>query len=188
MISSYKFIQKLWSLHNEIKTKISSENKVKKNKEIDKFTNQIISKITMNLEKFNYNVIVANMYETYNYLIDFVKKNKDLENLESNYKNILICFSPIIPHFANECLVDLGFEQNIKWPKYDKNLLEEEKINIVIQINGKKREVIKANKDTDEKEVLKLIKKNYKIQSLIEKKEVIRKIFVKNKILNLIIK
>ncbi len=188
MISSYKFIQKLWSLHNEIKTKISSENKVKKNKEIDKFTNQIISKITMNLEKFNYNVIVANMYETYNYLIDFVKKNKGLENLESNYKNILICFSPIIPHFANECLVDLGFEQNIKWPKYDKNLLEEEKINIVIQINGKKREVIKANKDTDEKEVLKLIKKNYKIQSLIEKKEVIRKIFVKNKILNLIIK
>ena len=109
MISSYKFIQKLWSLHKEIKIKISNENKEKQNNEIDKFTNQIISKITINLEKFNYNVIIANMYESYNFLIDFIKKNKNLNNLEKNYKKILVCFSPVIPHFANECLDDLGF-------------------------------------------------------------------------------
>ena len=188
MISSYKFIQKLWGLHNLIKIKISNESKEKKDKEIDKFTNQIISKITLNLEKFNYNVIIANMYETYNYLIDYIKKNKDLENLENNYKKILICFSPIIPHFANECLIDLGFEDNIKWPKYDESLLEEEKVKIVIQINGKKREVIEVNKNTDEKEILTIIKKNDKIQDLVKKKEIVRKVFVQNKILNFIVK
>ena len=90
MISSYKFIQKLWVLHNEIKIKISNESN-QKDKEIDKFTNQMISKITINLERFNYNVIIANMHEAYNYLVNYIK-NKDLKNLEENYIKILICF------------------------------------------------------------------------------------------------
>ena len=174
MISSYKFIQKLWSLHKEIKIKISNENKEKQNNEIDKFTNQIISKITINLEKFNYNVIIANMYESYNFLIDFIKKNKNLNNLEENYKKILVCFSPVIPHFANECLDDLGFKENIDWPKYDKNLLDEEKVNIVIQINGKKREIIQIKKDANEKEILTIIKNNDKIQKFIKNKDVVK--------------
>ena len=188
MLSSYKFIQKLWSLHSEIKMKISNENKDKQDKEIDKFTSQVIAKITLNLEKFNYNVIIANMYETYNYLINYIKKNKNLKNLEENYKKILICFTPVIPHFANECLVDLGLKENVNWPKYDESLLDDEKVNIVIQINGKKREIIKVKKDTSEKEILTLIKKNDKIQNFIKNKEIIKRIFVLNKILNYIIK
>ena len=39
----------------------------------------------------------------------------NLKNLEDNYKKILICFSPVIPHFAHECLVDLGFKKNISF-------------------------------------------------------------------------
>ena len=189
MMSSYKFIQKLWILHNEIKIKISNQNKKEQGgEEIEKFTNQTISKITTNLERFNYNVIIANMYETYNYLVNYVKNNEDFKNLKENYKKILICFCPVIPHFANECLLDLGFKENIDWPKYDENLLDEEKINIVIQINGKKREVIKVKKDTNEKEILTIIKNNDKIQNFINNKEIIKRIFVPNKILNYIIK
>ena len=67
MVSSYKFIQKLWSLHEEIKDKISEKKDELVDEKDEKFTNTIISKITNNLEKFNYNVIVANMYETYNF-------------------------------------------------------------------------------------------------------------------------
>ena len=188
MISSYKFIQKLWVLHNEIKNKILNEKQDIQDKELDKFTSQIISKITINLEKFNYNVIIANMYETYNFLINYIKKNKNLNNLKENYKKILICFSPVIPHLTNECLIDLGFKENIEWPKYNKNLLDEEKINIVIQINGKKREVLKVKKNINEKEILEIIKDSDKVQKFLEKKEVIRKIFIPNKILNYIIK
>ena len=78
MVSSYKFIQKLWSLHTDIKYKVNKEKKDYNDKELDVFTNQIIAKITNNLEKFNYNVIIANMYETYNFLTDYVKKIKIL--------------------------------------------------------------------------------------------------------------
>jgi leucyl-tRNA synthetase len=188
MISSYKFIQKLWTLHNEIKTKISNEKRENQDKEIDKFTNQVISKITNNLEKFNYNVIIANMHETYNYLVNYVKKHKNLKNLEQNYKKIIICFLPIVPHFANECLNDLEVKENINWPKYDENFLDKEKINIVIQVNGKKREVIKIKKDTNEEEILAIIKNNDKIQNSIKNKKIIKKVFVPNRILNFIIR
>ena len=82
MVSSYKFIQKLWTLHNEIKSKIDKEEKNYFDDKIEKFTNQTISKITNNLEKFNYNVIIANMYETYNFLANYIKSHKDLKNLE----------------------------------------------------------------------------------------------------------
>ena len=76
MVSSYKFIQKFWLLHLQIKNKITNEKSEIFNNEIEKFTNQIISKVTKNLDKFNYNVIVANIYETYNFLISFIKKIK----------------------------------------------------------------------------------------------------------------
>ena len=81
MVSSYKFIQKLWLIHNQIKNKILNEKKDYDDEDLENFTNQLISKITNNLEKFNYNVIIANMYETYNYLTSFIKNKKDLKNL-----------------------------------------------------------------------------------------------------------
>ena len=100
MASSYKFLQKLWILHNEIKNKIFKNKYEKDDKKIEKFVNQMISKITVNLEKFNYNVIIANMYETYNFLINYLKEEESLKNLKDNYFKILVCFSPIIPHFC----------------------------------------------------------------------------------------
>ena len=72
MVSSYKFIQKLWLLHNSVKSKIEKEQKNNFDNKLEEFTNQIIAKITNNLEKFNYNVIIANMYETYNFLSIFL--------------------------------------------------------------------------------------------------------------------
>ena len=69
LVASYKFIQKLWLLHNKIKEKINLKNNSnKESHELSKFTNQLIDKVTKNLEKFNYNVIVANFYETYNFI------------------------------------------------------------------------------------------------------------------------
>ena len=75
MVSSFKFIQKLWILHLKIKNKLSNKNDlIKEDLEFNKFTNQLINKITNNLESFSYNVIIANMYETYNFLIKHIEK------------------------------------------------------------------------------------------------------------------
>ena len=187
MVSSYKFIQKLWILHNEIKNKINIEKKIKENIEFEKFTNQLIAKITNNLDKFNYNVIIANMYETYNYLITYLKKNNDLKNLKENYVKILTCFAPVIPHFANECLAELGQSEKMRWPSYNEALIEDEKINLVIQINGKKRAILNIKKGLGEREILELSKKEKLIEKYIIKNEVKKIIFIRDKLINILI-
>ena len=186
MISSYKFIQKLWTIHNQIKNKIANETKDHSDKDFDKFTNNVIAKITNNLEKFNYNVIVANMYETYNFLINFIKNKKNLKNLEENYKKILICFMPVIPHFANECLQEIGIRQEVLWPNYDKSVLDNEEVKFVIQINGKKRAVLNVKKDISENDLLKFLKINKTIDKYLKDKEIIKVIFVKNRLMNIL--
>ena len=156
-------------------------------KELDVFTNQIIAKITNNLEKFNYNVIIANMYETYNFLIDYVKNNKNINNLYENYKKILICFSPIIPHFSSECLSSLGEENIVQWPDYDENLLDKKMIDIVVQINGKKRALINATKDIKRNDLLSLISKDKIGEKFLLNKEIKKVIFVENRLINILI-
>ena len=62
--------------------------------------------------------------------------------------------SPIIPHFTSECLSELNFETKQEWPTINKKLLEEEQINYVIQINGKKRGILNTYKDISEEKLL----------------------------------
>ncbi len=187
MVSSYKFIQKLWQLHKDIKEKILNEEGESYESQIDLFTNEIISKITNNLEKFNYNVIIANMYETYNYFYKYIKINKGIKNLGSNYYKILICFSPIIPHFASECIMDINEEIDAIWPKYDAKLLEKDKINFVVQINGKKRLIINEKKNISEKELLEIVKQNATMQKHLYEKKIIKVIFIQNRLMNILL-
>ena len=187
MVSSYKFLQKLWILHNDIKNKISDERCEVFNKEFDEFINEMIAKISNNLEKFNYNVIIANMYQTYNFLSNFIKKNKNLKNLKENYEKILICFLPIIPHFINECLSDLSFNKTKEWPQYDKSFLEKQNISFVIQINGKKRGLLNVKKDINENELLEMIKIDKKMNKYFDVSHIKRVIFVKNRLINILL-
>ena len=186
MISSYKFIQKLWIMHNEIKKLSFNTNSNSKNIELEKFTNQLIAKITLNLEKFNYNVIIANMYECYNFLINFIKKNKNIEGLDVNYKKILICFAPIIPHFSSECLSDIGFNKNLNWPKYDETFLENNEISIVIQINGKKRTILKEKKGIVQKTLLESAKQDNIVEKYLKNKEIVKIIYIQDKLMNIL--
>ena len=191
MQASYKFIQKLWVLHQKIKSIIKNEiiieNKNILSEELNKFSNQMINKITNNIEKFSYNVIIANFYEIYNYLNKKTSQPIEIEVLKTNYIKILECMIPVIPHFAQECLSDLKIEKKISWPRVDKKYLIEDEIEIVIQINGKKRLTLKNKIDSSEKEIYdnlintEYFKKNYKNENI---KKVI---FVKNRLLNLII-
>ena len=187
MVSSYKFIQKLWILHKEIYYKITHETEDNADKDFEKFTNQLIVKFTNNLEKFNYNVIIANMYETYNYLISFIKKKKNIKNLRKNYKKILICFSPVIPHFSNECLSQFNLTSEISWPEYKQNLLEDINVNFVIQINGKKRLIINIKKGINEEDLLKIVKKDERMKKYLNKKEIKKTIFVKDRLINFLL-
>jgi leucyl-tRNA synthetase len=190
MEGSFKFIQKLWTLNRKFIDKINKDEKGLNNDIITKYTNSLIFKITNNLENFRYNVIVANFYEMYNFLIKQLDEPINKEVLINNYYIILKLLNPFIPHFASECLEKFSKykkDQN-EWPKINKRLLAEEKVKIVVQINGKKRDILELPKDISENEILNMINNNEKLKTYLDKKELIKKIFVPNKIINLIIK
>ena len=96
--------------------------------------------------------------------------------------------SPIIPHFTSECLDDLNLDSFQKWPDVDKSMLKTDMIEYVIQINGKKRSLITSKKDLDEKTLIEEIKKDKKSKNFLEGNNIIRSIFIKNKLINLIVK
>jgi len=190
MEGSYKFIQKLWSLHKKISNKIDNNEKGQNDENIIKFSNTLIHKITNNIENFRYNVIIANFYEMYNFFNKELNKPISKEILIESYHSILKLLNPFIPHFASECLNELSIfeKRDENWPKVDNKYLNNENINLAVQINGKKREVLYTQRDLDEEEILKIIANNEKLKKYIENKKIIKKIFVKNKIINLIIK
>ena len=94
--------------------------------------------------------------------------------------------NPFIPHFSNECLSSIN-EDQINWPKVSKKDLVEEEINFVVQINGKKRSIIKVKRDIIEEDVLKKIKLNQEIKIFLKNQEIKKTIFIPNKLVNIII-
>ena len=191
MVASYKFIQKFWLLHKSIKNKVSTESNVttKDNElEIHQFVNQLINKITKNLENFHYNVIVANFHESYHFLNGMIKKPIGNKILLENYIKILKIMSPVIPHITSECLQELDEKTNISWPEVESKYLEKKNVQIVIQFNGKKRGLININKDITEKEIITKIKLMSIYEKYFNNSEIIKSIYVKERLINLIVK
>ncbi len=187
MIAAYKFVQKFWLLHKKITGEIKNNQRKNKNIDLTVYTNKLIEKYTFSLEKFNMNVLVAFLHETYNFLSKEIN-NLDIKDLEKNYSKILILMFPVLPHLVAECLNDLKIKKEISWPLVEKEYLEEKYINIVIQINGKKKSLIKSEKNLDDEILLENVKKDKKISVFLENKSILKHIIVKNKLVNLITK
>jgi len=188
MMASFKFVQKLWNLNSKVLDKIKNneEKKISNEENLSKFTNQLIHKVTQNLEKFHYNVIVANLYEMYNFLIKEIDKPIKKEVLIENYRKILILMNPFIPHFSNECLSTINKNQ-ISWPTIAMEDLIEDKISFVVQINGKKRAILNVKRDMIKNDILETIKINKIIEKFLKDQKIKRTIFVPNRLINIII-
>ena len=127
------------------------------------------------------------MHQMCSYLTKQIEIGYTKVSLIKNYKKILIAINPILPHFSNECLEMIGSNTAIEWPSYNEKIIQENEVIIVLQINGKKRGIINAKNDLDENEIFNEIKKNDKLSKYIDEDKIKKKIYIKNKIMNLII-
>ena len=186
IISSYKFIQKLWALHQKIIDEIKKNHNEDSSDNLIKFTNKFIKKITQNLDNFNYNIIIANIHEMHTYMNKEINNKYTKKSLIENYSKILTLLEPIIPHLTNEAFKEIGGDK-ISWPNYDENLIIEDIITFVIQINGKKRGTLEVNMNVLEEEILKKINQDKKLKKYLNEKEIKKKIFIPNKLMNIII-
>ena len=191
MSAAHKFIQKFWGLHETIKSIYISEENIKFNKldeEIEKFTNQIINKININLDKFRYNVLIANLHEIYNFFIKKIQDKDGYQNLIHNYNKILTIMIPIVPHLASECLSQIKYSKTVTWPDVNVGYLTSEKNTIVVQINGKKRGLIETSQEIEEKDLIEKIRENKELKKFFDNKLIFKSIFIKDKLINLILK
>jgi len=180
--AAYKFLQKLHNLnHKVLNRKDVPDNN---NKKFELEFNAYILKITDMINKFQFNVVIANVYSIYSLFNTALEERISNECLKNNLSKLMKVLIPFVPHLAHECLELLG-EKNINdWPKIDSMIDVDEKIKIAVQINGKTKEIIEVKKNSDEKNVISESRKNKKINDQLAEKVIKRTIFVKNKIIN----
>ena len=80
--------------------------------------------MTVCLENFSYNILIANLHEMQNFLIKEINNKYTKKTLIDNFSKILITMIPIVPHLASECLKLLQITK-VSWPKFDENLNEQ---------------------------------------------------------------
>ena len=100
----------------------------------------------------------------------------------------MIIMLPVIPHLANECLQKLNVKKDVKWPIIEEKYLIVDNNDIVIQVNGKKRGIISVDKDATERDIINEINKKKLIEKYLNSGTLIKTIYVKNRIINYLIK
>ncbi|EGZ31217.1 leucine--tRNA ligase [Malacoplasma iowae] len=158
----------------------------KENKELELAYIKFVSKITKQIENYETNLAISEMMIFVNECYKYETLNA---KIMEGFVTILSCFTPFICEEINE--VFLKNKNSItknKWPIVDESKIVVSEINIPVQINGKVRDVINIKIDQEEKEILNQALNTTKIKQLIENKEIVKTIYVKNKIVNLIIK
>ncbi len=184
--SANKFLQKVWNLN--YLTSLREEKKIDKkieNEFISKIHNYIY-KIDTSINNFRLNVSIAHFYEVYKILKDYLENEISNSTYKDCLTKIMKLMIPFTPHLAHECLELMKCKKIDEWPEISKNNLLEE-VKLAVQVNGKTRDIINVKKDTNEKEINKLIIKNSKASKYLIDKKVAKVIFVKNKIINFII-
>ncbi len=184
--AAFKFIQKLWKLNLEILDKKNSESKTE-DIFLKKTVNKTIYNVTKNLENFQYNVVIANIHEIYNIFNQHLINNKTSnETLQNEWEKIIMLLIPLVPHLAYECSEKIN--KKFYWPKYNSNLLKEENCTVVVQVDGRKRGILEVPINSKEDIIVEKSKNIDNVLKYLENKEIIKNIYIKNKILNFITK
>ena len=156
---SFKFINKIWRLVNEIISTKESDFNDLDDKSLDTYLNTAIINITKNIEAFHFNKSVANVYELINSIQKIVdKKSASKKSLIICFKNLALLLQPFIPHLSEEIWKELkgsNFAVNQLWPKISSEV-KIDKNKIAVQINGKTRAILEVQKETIQEKVEKI--------------------------------
>ena len=184
--ASNKFLQKLWNLSFSIVNRAESQIDKKIEDKLVEKMEYLASSIDSSISNFKFNVSIALFYEAYNTFTQHLNLQVSNKLMVNCLTKIMKLILPMTPHLANEILDILKCKTKNEWPSIKKGLISE--IKFAVQVNGKTRDIISVKKDSSQNELEEKIKKESKVIKFFENKKIIRTIFVKNKIINYIIK
>jgi len=183
-----RFLDKVWNLAvNKKLTECDCKNgKCDSAPEgLPQIFHKTIKKVGEDIESFDFNTAISQMM----ILVNFLTK---LESIPKKaIEQFLILLAPFAPHITEELWEKLGNRESIfkqGWPAYSEELIKENTINLVLQINGKVRDTIEVEAGIEEEQAKQIALKSEKIKNWIEGKEVIKVIFVKGRLVNIVIK
>ena len=184
---SKKFLDRVWRLLVESGKVQANEHADGQahSKALDKVYNYTVKKVTSDYEDMYFNTAISQM-------MIFVNTASKEDVIPQEYaEGFIKLLSPVAPHIAEEIWNRLGHNDTITyeaWPTYDESKLVEDTIEIPVQINGKVRATIQITVDAAEEDVKNSVHENANIQAQLEGKNVVKEIYVKNKIYNIVVK
>ena len=186
IVSSYKFINRLWDLVDKYKN--YSAKKVDDTKTIE-ILKENINFVTEYIETFQFNKAVAKIYEYVNALsLSIQQKTLSEDELMWSLKRLCIILQPFVPHISEEMWSNINGEGLCVNQKWIIEVLEKKKkIKIAIQINGKTKDVLEVAQGLTKDRVIEIINKSEKIKRVLENKKIMREIYVKDKIFNFVV-
>ena len=153
--------------------------------------NITIKKVNEDIDKMCFNTAISAMMEFANLIDIEVKGHEETEGLAKNDLNkFLLILYPFAPALSEKLWKKVGNEENIQdqsWPKYDKNKIRQQKVLLVIQINGKVRGKVEIESGISEEEAMKFVKENKNVSKYLNNKEIKKVIYVQDKIINILI-
>ena len=212
LAGAYRFINRLYLLvsgtaefsdHNaksENHYGVELKNRNQKDEEIQKKLHQTVKKVTESIEDdFHFNTAIAAVMELLNDMTTYKQEVIDKDNISSESKKIwrevlektILLIAPFSPHVADELWAYLGnktFTFEEEWPKYDEELTKDHTFNLVIQVNGKVRDMVSAQIGISKDDAEKLAFESEKAKKFIDGKEVVKVIVVPNKLVNVVVK
>ena len=212
LAGAYRFINRLYLLvsgtaefsdHNAKSSNhygVELKNRNQKDEEIQKKLHQTVKKVTESIEDdFHFNTAIAAVMELLNDMTTYKQEVIDKDNISSESKKIwrevlektILLIAPFAPHVADELWAYLGnetFTFEEEWPKYDEELTKDHTFNLVIQVNGKVRDMVSAQIGISKDDAEKLAFESEKAKKFIDGKEVVKVIVVPNKLVNVVVK
>ena len=181
-----RFIKKLWSIlvddEGDLSQKVSDK---KDDKETLLALHIMIKKVSNNLDQLQFNTCISEF-------MIFTNHIQKLETINKNtVRSFIILINPFMPHLAQELWELIGERAELtfeEWPTYNKELIVSDDIVIPIQINGKRRSIITVSAGESEAKVIEKAKSDDKIISYLKNTTIIKEIYIKGKILNIVIK
>ena len=172
-----KFLDRVWNLQNML---IDGDSY---SKETEKMMHKAIKKVTLDIEEMKFNTCVSTFMTMVNEFYRLKRINK------AEFKTFLTLLNPFAPHLTEELNKEIGFKDDIStytWPEFDEEKTIDDEIELPIQINGKLKANIMIIVDEDESIIKEKVHKA--IENKLEGKTIVKEIYVKNRIYNVVVK
>ena len=173
-----KFLDRIWRLYTE-----SNKIKDESNKNLEKIYNFTVKKVTNDYETMNFNTAISQM------MIFINSVNKEDVFPKEYAEGFIKLLNPVAPHITEELWNYLGHTDTItyeKWPEYDETKIIDNEKEIPVQVNGKLKATIMISVDEEESSVKE--KAHKAIEDKLDGKQIVKEIYVKNKIYNVVVK